>query len=439
MNHRKLNRSDILRRAAAKATLALMLLSAAPLSAEPFRPGAYHYYRAIEGLNLDALRSAGSTVAFARFPLDETTLVNSRGPELRVTLGGRLLPHLRREIPVTAGAGRRVAPKVVYERRLREGRVYVLKLPAAPAGQEYAALAIESEGGFESGVHVSASEDPESWNPIGYYSLYRYSNEAKRSLRIRPGQAEYLRLEFEGANQAFSFPYAELQSSNRSETYMLELGAAQIRQDYNADLGASVYYFTVPGGRTAESLTLRFKETRFRRQAQLEAFDPEAREYMSLGAAVLSRRGPEDANSVQTVDLGRVSGEVKISILNQDDAPLTLESAAATGPLEEIVFRTPGPDEMPETNDALLRLYYGTEYVSAPEYDIQLSPEDEDRTVSLKLGSEIQNEEFAYALLEPPVSVWILRALFLAGLLGLALPAWRLFRKFAADLNPPAS
>lgn len=437
MNYRPNVLARVSRRTASLA-IAVALASAAPLSAESFRPGAFRYYRAIEGLNLEALRSPNSAVVFARFPLDETTLMNSHGPELRVTLGGRLLPHLRREIPRAAEAGRRVAPTIVYTRRVRESRVYVLKLPPAPAGQEYAALAIESDGAFESGVHVSAGENPDNWNSIGYYSLYRYSNEAKRSLRIQPGAAQYLRLEFDGSAQEFRFPYAELQSSSRSETYTLNLEAAQIRQDFDPDLSASVYYFVIPGGRTAENLTLRFKETRFRRQANLEYFDQEAREFASLGSAVVSRRGPEDANAVQTLELGRVRGEIKVSILNQDDAPLTLESAAVNGPLEEIVFQAPGPDEMPETENVEVRLYYGSEYTRAPAYDIRIGPEDEGRIVSLKAGPEQQNGEFAYALLDPPVSVWILRVLFLAGLAALALPAWRLFRKFAADANATA-
>lgn len=437
MNYRTSIWSEV---AVVKATLGLIiaLAVAAPLSAESFRPGAFRYYRVIEGLNLEALRSPNSAVVFARFPLDETTLLNSEGPDLRVTLGGRLAPHFRREIPKAEEAGRRVAPAIVYTRRVRESRVYVLKLPPAPAGQEYATLAIESDGAFESGVHVSAGEDPENWSSLGYYSLYRYSNEAKRSLRIQPGKAQYLRLEFDGSAQEFRFPYAELQSSSRSETYTLNLDAAQIRQDFDPDLSASVYYFVIPGGRTAENLSLQFKETRFRRQVNLEFFDPETREFTSLGSAVLSRRGPEDANAVQTLELGRVRGEIKISILNEDDAPLTLESAAATGPLEEIVFRAPGPDEMPETTDAEVRLYYGSEYTRAPVYDIRLGPEDEARIVSLKAGPQQENEEFAYALLEPPVSVWILRILFLAGLAALALPAWRLFRKFSADLSETA-
>ena len=57
--------------------------------------------------------------------------------------------------------------------------------------------------------------------------------------------------------------------------------------------------------------------------------------------------------------------------------------------------------------------------------------------IDLTPSPQTENEAFAYSVMEPPVSTWVIRIVFLIGLAVLAYPAWLILRDYTGEVKKP--
>ena len=141
----------------------------------------------------------------------------------------------------------------------------------------------------------------------------------------------------------------------------------------------------------------------------------------------------DESSARQTVDFpSRLSDGFKVTIFDGSDEPLELTAFELHAPKEEVVFELP-----PEGTDGI-RLYYGNPYASPPDYDIRDVYNQDLSHLEFSPGAHRENEEFAYSLLEPPLSSWVIRGLFVLGFALMCLPAWRIFRRYGLETGGQA-
>ena len=128
-----------------------------------------------------------------------------------------------------------------------------------------------------------------------------------------------------------------------------------------------------------------------------------------------------------------VTTAFQIVLYEEDNPALKAESVALFAPREEIIFELPEPD--PDADAPELRLYYGNPYAFYPRYDLETTYDEELPHLSMRSGEHADNADFAYSIMEPPVSIWIIRALFFLGLIGVMIPAVPILRKYAAEVT----
>ena len=401
---------------------------------EDFRAAGFYYYKEIQGY--PQTTSAGGAPHYGRIPLDQDLVKYTNLYDLVVTSAGRPAPSFIRPVPAPPGQAGLVGPKVIFNKVRAKKRIYVLELPALTPDREYTALRLEGAGSYEAGVNLGIGEKPENWRSLGYRSIYRYADreDGYSRIRFRSAGAKFLRLEFDSTRR-FKFR-AEYSSKRRPLEFKTDLGPADLVTKLDTDRDRTLFYLRNSNRRRIHRLVLRFKETHFNRPLEIEWLKPPAEHnvYEPLIYGRVSRKG--EAKGEQIIDFSQpVSGALKIAISNQDDAPLTLIGFEAFSPREEIIFSLPGSSEKGTAASPALRVYYGNPYLRPRQTDIRDTFDKKRPIISLTVGTHQNNPDFAYSMLEPPLSSWVIRILFLLTLLLLAWPAYRIFTDYARRLE----
>jgi len=325
--------------------------------------------------------------------------------ELRLMRADVAIPYTIQNVKQPDKADRLPA-RQIFEKSTRHSTIRVYALPEPPAGKQLTQLSMIHPGdeNFEASITLETSTDGEDWAPAGHHSLYVYSTDAPRSLHIRGGQtARYVRLEISGA--PLLLRHALYESSIPLE-YSIEDAAFTISQD--GDVSATV--IRVESVLPVERLELNFQESEYDRSLDISAFDPVDRQFDFLLRSSL-RRGKKDEGNHSILLPEAAPGDLKIRIFNGSDEPLNLSELRLFVPQKEMLF--PLSDQ-----DGEARLYYGNRYIGWPDYDF-----DPDNCQSWKkatVADHTENQSFAYSLLEPPLSIYLLRLLFVV-LFGLTL------------------
>lgn len=402
------------------ASIALAAWIPAPVNARPLKISTFHYYRTVQ------LSPTTGTAAYGRILLDETIALHASGNDLRVALNGETVPHFTRVREVNAFS--KGSATIIHQQRTATSVIYVLQVNAPPQGMVPIELEIMGDSHFETAARLQSGSRPGEWHEAGHASVYRYDGQPAR-LRL-PDAGPYYRIEFE-EKRDYTFP-AVRYAPARTEAEFRIVPGSDWRQDADRDEQATVFYFKNPSHRRLSRLSLQFQEERYRRTLTVSRFDRSSKSYVTYFSALLFRRG---GNPIQSIEFpGSTSDPLKIVIADGDDAPLHLQEALFFGPMEELVFLIP-PREDETTVSENLRLYYGNPYAASPQFDLQQSFEPSLRLADAALGPEQANEAFAYSVVEPPVSTWVIRILFLAGLAALAYPAWRILSRYAEGIG----
>ena len=399
------------------------------LSAESFSSTGYHFYK---DLPASSLLARESPPAYGVFELDDDVYRDGGGADLRIVMdGSRTLPYFTRPVRGTGIQGE-TRPEVIFTGLSQRRRIYVLRLDSPPAGTRHTSVLVGSNQDYESGVHVSSGPDPDRLVGEGFHSLYSYGSDTERTaVGLRDGQARYVRLEFE-SEHSFYFPAATYRSARETLEIAQTVDPEEIESSRDPDLQASVFYFENARRRNIDRLVLRFQEERFDRRVEIQEFDPDLKEYTGTSYGRISARG--ESGAPQSVPLEFSNGNaIKVYIYDEDNDPLTLTGFEAVSPREEVVFEVPDPAILSENSEREFRLYYGNEYARRPSYDIRDTYSNELRHARVSLGPATPNEEFGYSIVEPPLSSWIIRVLFVLLLAGVSYPAYRVLARFAGS------
>ncbi|MBP7737421.1 MAG: DUF2339 domain-containing protein [Spirochaetes bacterium] len=418
--------------AAIVAAAALSLLGydfgpgSAAAAAETFRASSWHYYKAINA----APRGADAPApVYGKFSLDDEMIRYGSSADYRVTWNGRPRPHMTRmtlDDPKLSGS---TVPEVIFRQGDNTSATYVLKLPDPPAGAEYNALEIGAVNQFEASALVEIGKKAGEWESSGNYAVFSYQGTRNNMIRLAMGDRRFLRIRI-NARQDFTFPKAYYTAARKQSYYIIRVPMKSITRDRDSDIQGSVYYYENSGRKKISRLVMAFTEKRYNRLMEVYSIAPGNKNYYRVMAARLSRSGGDPAE--QVIDMNQpVTGSLKLVVIDKDDVPLTLASLTVYVPREELVFELPSRDEW--KGGGTLRLYYGNRYSLPPAYDIPSTFDRKLPMAEFTAGPQKKNEAFAYSALEPPVSTWIIRIVFLLGLAGLAYPAWRILRHYTAE------
>ncbi len=401
-------------------TAAWLLVGILPggLLAERFRPAGFLYYKDIKP------QGGLEKAAYGRLVLDADIVRYGGDVDVVPSQGGRALPYFRRAVPAPKGQTGTRTPKVIFEEKLRGGRrVYTLQLPEPPAGTHYVWLEVEGAGTYEAGVSLSLGTKPGAWEPAGSRALFRYRGSDNNIIRFRGEDNRYVRLELDSA-RAFTFPSAAFEPLRRVSEIKADIKAGDFKQSVLSDTRESVLLFENDSRRKLHRLVLRFGEERFRRRMRVESMEEKSFSHLLTTTVI---RGKNDGPD-QVIDFPRpITTAIKLTLENGDDSPLTLREVEGFTPLEEVVFALPEG----AARTAPIRVYYGNRYARSPVYDIQGQFDPALPQAVFDPGQHQKNPEFAYSIVEPPVSTWVIRILFYLGLLGVLVPAYRVFARYA--------
>jgi hypothetical protein len=403
-------------------------------AAETFRSSNWHYYKNITGSG--AARTEGGTFpVYGRFFLDNDMIRYGSGIDYRVTLNGRPLPHMTRvavDDPKLSGSS---TPEIIFHQADRNGGTYVLRLPDPPAGSEYSGLEVNADNKFEASAQVEIGRKAGEWEPSGNYSLFSYQGTRGNIIKFNAGDRRFIRIRI-SSRQNFYFPKAYYTAVRKHTYYTIKVPLKSMAKDIDGDRQGTVYYYENSGRKKISRLVLTFEDQRYDRSIEIYAVNPPMKVYDLIMTARLSRTGGDSGS--QIIDLYRpVTGSLKMIIVDKDDKPLTLTSVTAYVPREELIFELPPREEWKEGPAGRLRLYYGNPYSLPPVYDMANTFDQKLGMIDLTPSPQTKNEAFAYSVMEPPVSTWVIRIVFLIGLAVLAYPAWLILRDYTGEVKKP--
>ena len=296
---------------------------------------------------------------------------------------------------------------------------------------------------FQRKVDLESSNDGESWlTVIRGVEIYDFTV-AKRNFNARntrvqytESTARYLRVRILNGGEA------PLAITGGSAASLVEEGPlrtefpAQIidrEEDSNRGISRLTVDLTTTGVPT-DRLTLGTGETNFHRRVTMEgSLDGEIWRAISGSGEVYAYETPKFTGSNLMVDYPEVNYRyLRLSIHNQDDAPLAVADVAASGLRRRLIFQP--------TLGATYGLYYGNKEARQPSYDLErfLPYLETDNLPGAELGQQRRNSQFARP--ELPVSErfsWLitLGVAAVAAVAGLLL--FGVLRQAKKVLSPP--
>ncbi|MCB1306664.1 MAG: hypothetical protein KDK30_00725, partial [Leptospiraceae bacterium] len=398
--------------------------------------GAYHYYNDIQIPDTYAFRRA----TYARLPLSSDYHKYAGARDIRIVAGADIvLPHFIRRVPAAQISGGSEQPDVIFSRQERGKRVYVLRLPEPPEGKFYDMLEVSSDRDFEATVQVSTGSEADALRSQGYYSIYRYDQggDENRLISFYRGDRDltnrYIRLESD-SDAPLYFRAAYISGEYDRAEFKIDFDVDALDSYDDGDRDAMVYYLKNERRHNLKRLELVFADKRFNRRVEIEVYDEEDKYYRFLMSGRVVSEG--EADTTQILELPSAQPrELKIIIEHGDDEPLELKSMAGYVPAEEVVIDLSRIDFILEAGEKpnQFRMYYGNDYAEWPDYDLDVTYDSAQPHITVRSLEHQENPEFAYSIVEPPLSIWIIRALFLIGLAALSIPGVRIFTRFAQE------
>ena len=428
----KINVNQILKLTAFPLLL-MAMFSSDNLSADPFKNNGYKYFVEVNGLTKELVNDENNI--YGKIRLTEEIARFHGVSDLRLVYEKELVPFFHRRVTVAAGKTGKTTPTIIYDNVTSNGMVYVLKFEEPPAKTEYTEIEIAGSEKYETGVYVSLGNEPNDWQESVSASIYNYYDDQASGkinrIKFRSGKYRYARLEFDSKHK-FEITGALYSGIREKAEYKLDIKKEDLVNRADSDKQASVYYYDNPTHKAMSRIVLNFDEPKYSRSVEILQKDPATKEFISVADTVIYKR-PEDKGEHNIELPSYQGGELKIVIVNKEDKPLTLQSIEAYSEMEEIVFEIPKASMVDESHPLLL--YYGNEYVRSPEFDMKTTYDEKLKHISLKVGEHKVNPEFAYSMMEPPVSSWIIRGVFGIGILLMIYPAFTILRRYRTELD----
>ena len=260
---------------------------------------------------------------------------------------------------------------------------------------------------FRRKVVLESSNDGERWLTVSQgVEIYDFTV-AKRNFNARntvvqytESTARYLRVRILNDGEApLAITGASAASLVEEEPLRTEYPAQII--DRGEDSTREISSLTVDlatTGLPTDRLTLGIGETNFHRRVTLEgSLDGESWRAISGSGEVYAYQTPKFTGSNLMVDYPEVTYRyLRLSIHNQDDAPLAVDGVTASGLRRRLIFQA--------APEATYGLYYGNTLARQPSYDLErfLPYLETSNLPGAELGEQQNNPQFA--LPELPVS-----------------------------------
>lgn len=399
--------------------------------ATPFKKKSYKFYKEVN-LDEDELKKSGEK--FGRILIDEEIMRFSGKNDRRLVLGKKKVPYFTREVITKKGQSGEVYPQVIYETQTDYTKTYLLKFPQLPTDSIYSKLYVSSNVNYEVGVQVSLGDKVDEWKYFEDHKLYHYDGNGvqKNTIEFKNGNFLYARLQLDLNTVSLSFPKAEYTPKNFLKEYKVELEKDEFHESHDVDINASVYYYDNTKHKPIKKLVLTFRDKWFDRQLKIYYKNNSKTDYYYMKDYRLYKTSKNKTKQVIDLDYS-VYGKLKIQIENGDDDPLKLKTIEAFTPQEEIIFKI--PNQLIEEKNNQLRLYYGNPYALYPKFDFNKSRlTGTEKLIKGNLGKHSKNEEFGYSLVEPPLSMWIIRAIYIIGILGMIYPSYKVLKRYSESV-----
>lgn len=416
----------------------LSSLGSSDLMAEKLNISAFKYYKELTEISNKQITNDKNI--YGVYQVDDELYRYSIKSDIRIVYNGKVVPYFIRSIYSEIGKKTTLSPMVIFEDISKEGRIVVLKLPEPPFGTVCAQLGIGGVGMYESGVTIKLGYEKNNWEQVKYASIHSYQDEQfgkVNRIPIYAGKYRYARIEFDSKEQ-FQISEAIYEPVQEAKENKVEFDLNDLKITNDLDTNSSIYYYENKKHSPISRIEIQFEEKRFHRSVKVFQKQSLHDSYDLILETVLFKK--KDDSPIQSIEIpNTIHGQFKIVISDKDDPPLKIQKIEAFSFAEEIVFELPGKDEIHE--DGKFILYYGNEYAEYPSYDFfatyqkELEHIKEFGHIKFKSNAQTKNEKFAYSPMEPPVSIWIIRGIFFIGLFGIAYPAYKMFKKYSAEIK----
>lgn len=409
-----------------KLLIIIMLLSTTTLFARPFSDKGFKYYKTLQAIDENDDNHIG------RFELDEEVMKHSGYKDKRLVMGKTLIPFFVREIRQVKAATGYMVPQVIFQSDEEKSRVYVLKFPEPPAETEYRELIIAADGVYETKVSISLGKTPDHWQAEQNYSLFDYGDTktgGDKKVEFYPGEYRYARLRFKNQHD-FRFTQVIYTPITKLAELEQKIDSQKITTSEDSDNRSTSYYFDNPLHKPIHRLELEFQNSTYDRKIRFYELNSNKNYRHILSGTVYKE---QQTRGLQNFTFKRtIKNALKFTIKNGDDQPLILQAMRVYTPRQEILFRLPSRARMQAMKDKTLKLYYANPYALTPEFDFRYTYKKTTKFQSYQLTKQQENANFGYTIMEPPVSSWIIRILFIVGSVLVSFASFRIFLTYTA-------
>lgn len=384
-----------------KTILVSILIFSVPVVARPIAEENFKFIKQIK------FENGKPTNRVVKVELDEEIFKNSYSNDLRVSYRDQIVPYTRTRSKESFKDIDKIKPKLIFEKKeINSGMdVYVLELPALPEGYVYSNLSINNPINYETSISIYLGDNPKDWSELKSQFFYKYEDQGSKEFNLGESKYRYIRIE-SNIGSMLEFPYVTKSKLGKNLYFQSEISIPNFHQEE----GITEYNFPNEKRVFFQRIILETKETNWERRILIRAKKDKKNWDTAFDQVVRS------VNSSKTeIQLYfQAEGEFSIQIYDDENQNLTLINITLLQPKEDLYFY------LPESADlSNFQLYYGNPYQWAPNFDtfsIPTKDEIDFGSYRTKLSAEIQNPNFSWSLVQPPISGYMASFLFYFGI-----------------------
>jgi|GEM_PF-4721464 len=382
-------------------SLLIILLTATNIFARPLPVENFKYNKDI------TLPSKMGESQIVKVLLDEEFYKHSFYGDLRLTLNGEIVPYRIQNAEEISKYTEKLKPDLLFTKK-DEMEIYVLELPKLPEGMSYSKLTVTSSYDYETSITLKLGDNPDSFSETKNVFLYKYGSQTSGEIDLGNTKYRYVRLEVENGSN-LKFPSVTRSKENK------HLYFEKKHQVPNPLLEENAVLFSFPNENQTsfQKLKLSFEEKNWERMITVRG-KINKKEWDTVFQGTINH-DEKEGNFAEIPISSPLSSEFTIQIEDGENQTLHLKEVVTVQPLEEILFFA---DNL--TKDSHYSLYYGNPYQWPANFDPYTFPSSDDlrekTPLEGKLTKEVENAEFGYNLIYPPMSGYITTGLFYLGI-----------------------
>jgi hypothetical protein len=339
--------------------------------------------------------------------LDEEIFKNSYSNDLRVSYRDQIVPYMRTRSKETFKDIDKIKPKLIFEKKeINSGMdVYVLELPTLPEGYVYSNLSINNPINYETSISIYLGDNPKDWSELKSQFFYKYEDQGTKEFNLGETKYRYIRIE-SNIGGMLEFPYVTKSKLGKNLYFQSEISIPNFHQEE----GITEYNFPNEKRVFFQRMILETKETNWERRILIRAKKDKKNWDTAFDQVVRS----VNSSKTEIPLYFQAEGEFSIQIYDDENQNLSLKNLTLLQPKEDLYFY------LPESADlSKFQLYYGNPYQWAPNFDTFSIPTKDEINFGFygaKLSAEIQNPNFSWSFVQPPISGYMATFLFYFGI-----------------------